>query len=217
MSNKLGRLKDIGAIVLGLTAAGFMYAPCNRTPQTDTEVVSSEANSDYISSPELVYYPDIEYPSALRDSISGHGIRGTISYRIMMKEGEGDSLVVDRYELTDISIRGFDGTSFERMGVTEPGEIYDSLENGTLDELLSRQKYREFSVEHPGGIEVDTDYIKEKGGVWLDYVMDSGLTEFLEEEYLPKLKYVRDGVEPDLREAMTYIHLSGENKLVRDY
>jgi len=34
---------------------------------------------------------------------------------------------------------------------------------------------------------------------------------------LPKLKYVRDGVEPDLREAMTYIHLSGENKLVRDY
>jgi hypothetical protein len=177
--DKLKKIKSIGAIVLGLGGAIGLLSSC--TPRHGAWVpgmhiahdeTTTEFYSENVTLPRLAVLPELNYSEAQNDSICSNKIKGNLVYDVTTKKGEGDSLVVGQYGLRGMNIQSYGGVSFDRI-------------DGPNDEYLM------FTPENPEGVVVDRCCVDNTREEWAKSINGMGLTELIEKEYLPNLRYTK--------------------------
>ena len=154
--------------------------------------------------PDLVEPSKIEYPTDIKDSLEEYGLVGRIDYDVFLKPGNGDTLVVDNYELSNISANRACDTYFSR---TYPNqlELVNAARNGSLDELFDSVRYFEHNPWSEDSLEVNKEYVDMMKGS--EYMGEIGVPEFIETSgYLDSLKFVNsDGEDSDSAKVSFYV------------
>lgn len=145
--------------------------------------------SHVVEYPELVNHTELAYPLEIKEELSDMELEGTINYDIFLKQGEGDTLLVDGYELSNIEASEYCGMYFSQIF---PGQdaINKAVESGNLESLVNGIEY----IAHvPGKADstVSKAYVDSVQSEWSEYLVETGLPEFIENSgYLDSLKFV---------------------------
>jgi hypothetical protein len=151
-------------------------------------VRDSGATSVAVEYPELVNHTELAYPLDIKEELSDMKLEGTITYDVFLKQGEGDTLLVDHYELSNIEASKYCDMYFSQIFPCQEA-INNAVESGNLESLVNGIEYTAHVPEEADSI-VSKAYVDSVQSEWSEYLGEVGLPEFIENSgYLDSLKF----------------------------